>query len=286
MQRFKLAENIGFCSGVRRAIHLAEQTLAKSKNKVYSLGPVIHNPEVIKRLKSAGLSIVTSLEAIPNSSILILPSHGSPRNIFKIAREKSLKLVDVTCPHVSLIQKTCDMLSRQDLEIIIIGNCRHPEIRALLDIAKRACTIEKEKDIKANSFSHKKIGIISQTTQSTDTFFDLVNTILRKNPLVKEVHVFNTICRDTINRQHEAKRLAGSLDCLLVVGSRTSANTKRLFEIGRKINQRTYLVENEQAVSGRVIKGARTIGLISGASTPKWLVKMIIDKIKIKFKEE
>lgn len=280
MHSVKLAKNIGFCSGVRRAVDIVEETLRKSKGKVYSLGPVIHNFEVIKRLKEKNLCIVNSLDNLEDSSVLILPSHGTPRHILNSARSKNLRLVDVTCPNVSLVQKTCDMLHKQGLEVIIVGDRKHPEIRALLDLAPGALTIEKIKDVKENIFSHKRIGIISQTTQARSILFDVVNGILQKNPLVKEVHVYNTICLDTVRRQDEVKKLSRTVDALLVIGSAASANTKRLLHIGRTINKRTYLVENEKSNLGKIIKKANKVGLISGASTPQWLVKNIVKKIK------
>lgn len=280
MLSVKLAKNIGFCSGVRRAVDIVEETLRKSKGKVYSLGPVIHNFEVIQRLKEKNLRIVNSLDKLEDSSILILPSHGTPRHILNSARSGNLRLVDVTCPNVSLVQKTCDMLHKQGLEVIIVGDRKHPEIMALLDLAPGAMTIEKIKDVKENIFSHKRIGIISQTTQARSIFFDVVNSILQKNPLVKEVHVYNTICLDTVRRQDEVKSLAREVDTLLVIGSRRSANTRRLLDIGRTINKRAYLVVNEKANLDKILKKAKSIGLISGASTPQWLVKNIVKKIR------
>ncbi len=280
MLSVKLAKNIGFCSGVRRAVNIVEKTLIQSNDKVYSLGAVIHNPEVIKRLEEKNLCIINSLDDLEDSSTLVLPSHGSPRNILNAAKKKNLKLVDVTCPYVSLVQKICDMLHKQGLVVIIVGDRKHPEVRALLDLAPGAYTIDKIKDIKENIFSYKKIGIISQTTQTKDVFFQVVHKILQKNPLVKEVHVYNTICLDTVHRQNEVKKLAGSVDALLIIGSRLSANTKRLLSIGRKINKRTYLVENKKANLNKILKNANKVGLISGASTPQWLVNEIINEIR------
>jgi len=161
-----------------------------------------------------------------------------------------------------------------------VGDRSHPEIRALLSFAGKAFVIDKAGGIKKNVFSGKKIGIISQTTQNRDSFFEIAAKLLQKNPLVKEVHVYNTICLDTLRRQNEAKELAGSVDTLLIIGSRLSANTKRLLGIGRKINRRTYLVEDSDADFGRLLRGAKVVGLISGASTPDWLVKEVIKKIK------
>lgn len=280
MLSVKLAKNIGFCSGVKRAVNIVEKTLLKNKGRVYSLGAVIHNPEVIKRLEKNNLCIVNCLDNLENSATLVLPSHGSPRSILDTAKNKKLKLIDVTCPHVSLVQKICDMLHKQGMEVVIVGDRKHPEVRALLDLAPGAYAIDKTISVKEDIFSHKRVGIISQTTQARETFFAVVSKILQKNPLVKEVHVYNTICLDTVHRQNEAKKLSGSVDALLIVGSRSSANTKRLLSIGRKINKKTYLIENEKADLGKIIRGVRSIGLISGASTPQWLVNNVIRAIK------
>ena len=280
MRRIKLAKNIGFCSGVKRAVNIVEKTLSKSKSKVYSLGPIIHNPQVIKQLEKRNLQITGSLNQIEDSSLVILPSHGSPRHILNIAKKKNLRLIDVTCPYVTFVQKICNTLYKQGLKVIIIGDRRHPEVKALRDLAYGAEIIEKLQDIKENEFSYQRIGIISQTTQAAEIFFKAVSKILEKNPRVKEVHIFNTICLDTIKRQEEVKKLAGEVDALLIIGSSTSANTKRLFSISRKINKRAYLVEAEGAPLNKKLINAKTIGLISGASTPDWLVKKIIQKIR------
>jgi 4-hydroxy-3-methylbut-2-enyl diphosphate reductase len=280
MRRIKLAKNIGFCSGVKRAVNIVEKTLSKSKNKVYSLGPIIHNPQVIQQLKKRNLRIASSLNQIEDSCLVILSSHGSPRHILNIAKKKHLRLVDVTCPYVSSVQKICSTLSKEGLKVIIIGDRRHPEVRALKDLASGAHIIEKLKGIKKNEFSYQRIGIISQTTQASGIFFKAVSKILKSNPRVKEVHIFNTVCLDTIKRQEEVKKLAAQVDALLIIGSSTSANTKRLFSISRKINKRAYLVETETTPLNKKLINAKTVGLISGASTPDWLVKKIIQKIR------
>lgn len=280
MLAIRLARNIGFCSGVRRAIDIVEKTLNRGNHKVYSLGPVIHNPEVIRRLKENNLCIINSLDRLKASSNVILPTHGSPPHILNTAKKKKLRLIDVTCPYVSSVQKICDMLYRQGLKVIIIGDRKHPEIKALMDLTKGACVIGGLKDIRENQFSRQKLGIISQTTQAKDLFFELVSKILQKNPNVSEAHIFNTICLETIKRQEEVKKLARIVDVLLVIGSSISANTKRLLSIGRKINKRTYLIQTKDAPLHKILKDAKTAGVISGASTPVWLVRDIIKKIK------
>ncbi len=280
MLRIKLAKSLGFCSGVRRAINIAEKILNNQNGKVYSLGSIIHNPEEINRLRRKGLISVKSLEEVENSSCVILPSHGSPRDIIGAARKKKLKLIDVTCPYVSHVQKICKKLSNDKFTVIIIGDRFHPEVKALIGLTPGSIIIESPKDISANQFSNKKIGIISQTTQSKEKFFTIVGLILKKNQNIQEVHIFNTICLDTSHRQEEVKELAKTVDRLVVIGSRTSANTKRLLALGRKVNLKTFLVEKDNPKLFRLLLGAGNIGVISGASAPRWLVDRIIKEIK------
>ena len=280
MLRIKLAKSLGFCSGVSRAINIAESILNKEKGKVYSLGSIIHNHEEINRLRSKGLINVKSLDEVENSSCVILPSHGSPRRIIESARKKKLKLIDVTCPYVSHVHKICKKLYTDKFTVIIIGDSHHPEVKALIDLAPGAIIIESRKDILENQFSYKKVGIISQTTQSQEKFFSIVGLILRKNHNIQEVSIFNTICLDTSRRQEEVKELARAVDRLVVIGSRTSANTKRLLALGRRVNKKTFLAEKDNAALLKHLKGAALIGIISGASAPRWLVDRIIKKIK------
>jgi len=280
MPAIKLARSIGFCSGVQRAITIAQRVLSSSKGRVYSLGPIIHNREVIESLQARGLIPVRALHSVPVGSCVILPSHGSARSILDAARKKRLRLVDVTCPHVSAVQKTCASLAQDKLEVVIIGDKDHPEVRALRDLACKATVVTRPSDLRVNQFSSKRIGIISQTTQSKEAFWALVATLINKNHDIRELHIYNTICRDTAQRQEEVKRLAGAVDTLLVIGSATSANTKRLLHRARKVNQRSFLVENERSALRAKVKDARVVGVISGASAPLWLVDRIVGKVK------
>lgn len=280
MLRIKLAKSLGFCSGVSRAINIAENILNKGKGRIYSLGSIIHNHEEINRLRKKGLITVKSLDEVENSSCVILPSHGSPRYIIDAARKKKLKLIDVTCPYVSHVHKICKKLYTDKFIVIIIGDRHHPEVKALIDLAPGAIIIESPKDILVNQFWAKKVGIISQTTQSQEKFFNIVGLILKKNHNIQEVHIFNTICLDTSHRQEEVKELARAVDRLVVIGSRTSANTKRLLALGRRVNQKTILAEKDNAALLDNLEGATDIGIISGASAPRWLVDSIIKKIR------
>jgi len=280
MPAITLACSIGFCSGVKRAIDIASRVLDRSKGRVYSLGPIIHNREVIESLQARGLVPVSSLARVAAGSTVILPSHGSARCVLAAARKKRLRLIDVTCPHVSRVQKICSKLSQDRLEVVIVGDKDHPEVRALRDLAPGAQVISSPSDLRVNQFSSKRVGIISQTTQSKEAFWAMVAALIDKNHDIRELHIYNTICRDTAQRQEEVKKLAGAVDVLLVIGSATSANTKRLLHRARKVNRCSFLVENERSALRARIQGARSIGVISGASAPQWLVDRIVGKVR------
>lgn len=281
MMKITLANNIGFCSGVRRAMFLAEKTLEQNRGKkVYSLGAIIHNTEAVRRLESRNLITVDSPEKAPKQATLILPSHGTARSVREAAARRRQKLVDVTCPYVASVQKICRDLSEKKFQVVIAGDSHHPEVRALHDLAPEAVVIEKPEDVSGGMFSRKKVGLISQTTQSRDSFRGIVKAIIDRNPDLSELHVYNTICLDTANRQEEVKRLASTVDVLLVIGSPISANTKRLLALGKKINRKSYLVETVDAGLKRRIPAGATVGVISGASAPQWLVNRIVESIK------
>ncbi|HOW43102.1 MAG TPA: 4-hydroxy-3-methylbut-2-enyl diphosphate reductase [Candidatus Omnitrophota bacterium] len=285
MFKVKLARHIGFCAGVRRAIGIVEKTLQDSRAAVYSLGSVIHNPQEVNRLTQLGLRVVHSVDSVPDNAILILPTHGTPKRILERALHKRLKLIDVMCPYVASVHAICKKLFEEGLTVVIIGDRDHPEIKALKDRAPGARIISEESEIRSQAFAGKKIGIISQTTQSKDKFFKMVETILARNPDLSQVHMFNTICLDTANRQKEVKQLAETVDAVLVIGARSSANTKRLVHCGRKSNAKTYLVESPSSCPHAFVKGCGSVGVISGASAPDWLVKDIVMQLRREHKK-
>lgn len=276
--QIRIARNIGFCSGVRRAIDTVESLLPKNK-KIFSLGPLIHNPLVVNQLEAKKLKIIHSLNHIRPNSYLVLPSHGTPQHILNIAKKKALKIIDATCPNVRCVHKICSSLFKDGYQIIIIGDKGHPEIKTLLDLAPKSIVINRKQDIE-NIKLIPKIGIISQTTLDRNWLFEIVTDLLKKNISLKEIRIFNTICLDTIRRQDEVRDLAKRVEVVFVIGSKSSANTKRLFSIGRKINKNTYLIQTPKELKQKILKNKKCIGVISGASTPDWLVKDVIKKIK------
>jgi len=276
--RIRIARRIGFCFGVKRAIDLAESILKKG-GKIYSLGSIIHNREVVEKLSRRGLKVVNGIGRI-RSGTVVISSHGlSPRTVARL-KKMPVRIVDTTCPFVLNAQRIAKHLSAEGYGVIIVGDVKHPEVTALLDFAQGTAIVIKDSR-SARMFrlsENSRISVISQTTQSMDNFIGVINTLLAKRP--KEMRVFNTICGDAEYRQDAARRLAKKVDVMLVVGGRHSANTRRLYEVCSKILARTHLIENERGIRPEWFRNAGDVGITSGASTPDWIIKKVVDKMR------
>jgi len=280
--RIRLAERCGFCFGVKRAIEMAESIL-KKRGPIYSLGSIIHNREVVGRLSAKGLKVVKGIGGIRRGTIVI-SSHGlSPRTAAMI-RKKKIRIVDTTCPFVLNAQRIARKLSGEGYSVIIVGDVKHPVVKALIDFADGRSTVIRDAGAagRIGLAESSRISVISQTTQSMDNFIGVVDAILAKRP--KEVRIFNTICRDAECRQDAARRLARSVDVMLVVGGRHSANTRRLYEVCKKIVPQTYLIENERMMRPEWFRKAGEVGITSGASTPDWIIKKVVTALNSKRK--
>ena len=274
----KLAKKVGFCFGVRRAVEMAEDVLKKGES-VYSLGSIIHNAQVVKGLSARGLKVIKRIDDA-KFGYIVISSHGiSPYVADEIFR-RSLKLVDTTCPFVRNAQKKARSLSEAGYRIVILGDANHPEVKALVDFAgRRALVVKDANDVKRLHLKpNKRIGVLSQTTQSMDNFLGVVKEIIESKP--KDLKVFNTICKDAQERQAAARNLAREVDVMLIVGGRQSANTKRLLEVCRSIRKNSYLVETEKDLKSFWFQKAYAVGITSGASTPDWVVRRVTDEVK------
>lgn len=281
--KIRLAKRIGFCFGVKRAVAMAEAAL-KDTNPVYSLGSIIHNRQVVSGLSKKGLRVVKDVGRIKEGAVIV-SSHGISPKITKRILMRRLKLVDTTCPFVSNAQRIAKSLSGAGYNVIIVGDRRHPEVRALVDfVAKGAIVVKDEKEARRLKLKAlEKVSIISQTTQSTNNFLNVARTIMDKKP--KELKLINTICKDAEERQRDASNLAGEVDAMLVVGGRNSANTRRLFEVCKKVLKNSHLIETEDELGRGWFKQGYAVGITSGASTPDWLVRRVVNGIKVKGKD-
>lgn len=276
--KVRLADKIGFCFGVKRAVDMAGSALKKI-DPIYSLGSIIHNREVVDGLSRRGLKVIRDMRQIRGGAVVI-SSHGiSPKTAKRISM-RGIKIIDTTCPFVLNAQKIARRLSDKGYTVVIVGDANHPEVKALVDfVPKKVFVVKDTAQARLLRFGPgERISIISQTTQSMGNFLDVVKAILEHKP--KEAMVFSTICKDAAERQEEARRLARQVEAMLIIGGRDSANTHRLFEVCKKILKKSYLIETEKELKMAWFKGTKTVGVASGASTPDWMIERVVEKLK------
>jgi small subunit ribosomal protein S1 len=273
--RIVVSEGVGFCSGVKRAIKTALDAARGSSSGIYSLGPLIHNPQVVENLRKEGVRPLKRLGR--TGGVMVVRSHGASPVVLKKAREKGYKIIDSTCPFVRNAQKSAKKLHRMGYRVVIVGQKAHPEVKGIRShVNNKALVVENAEQAKHLKFG-SKVGIIAQTTMPVDIFAGIVGEIAKR---AREVLVFNTICSETARRQARARALAGQVDVLLVVGGRNSANTSRLKSLCRSICPQTYHVETADEIDETWFKEGAKVGVVAGASTPKWLVESIVEKLE------
>jgi len=271
-----VAKSAGFCFGVRRAMDMALEAAQKHPKDLYTLGPLIHNPQAVRYLETLGVKVKNKIEEIPKGTV-IFRSHGvSLRDLMK-AKEKKLHIIDATCPIVKKAQFYAKFLYRQGHTVIIVGDPHHPEVEAIQSDIKDGVEVVENVEWIQRLGPWEKLGIIAQTTQSFDLFREVVAASLEK---AKELRVFNTICHATAIRQKEAVEIAKKVDCMIVIGGYNSGNTQRLAAICREIQPFTYHIETVKELNMKWLKKKKRIGLTAGASTPIWIIKEIEEKIK------
>lgn len=276
-----LAENAGFCFGVKRAVKMAFEAAEKyDEGTVHSLGPLIHNPQVVERLAGKGVEKVEALSQIQNG-VVILRSHGvSSPQVVEEAEGKGLRVIDATCPFVTNAQRYAKQLVDEGYLVVMVGDRNHPESQSVVGHAGGEILVtEKFEEIKQalNRFTKKRLGIISQTTQTYGKFSEIVVKCLQ---VCEEVKVFNTICYATEDRQTEAESMAEKVEAMVVVGGKNSANTTHLADICREKGVRVHHIETEQEIQDGWFSGIRKVGVTAGASTPDWIIKEVVDRLE------
>ncbi len=279
----KLAKFAGFCYGVKRAVETAIKLKKENPDKnVYILGELIHNTDVINELENLGIKTIYEIPA-QGDGICIIRSHGEAPEIFEKIKNAGFELVDLTCPDVKKVQQRAVELARNDYFVVIVGKPNHPEVIAIKANADSyssnvvvATTIEELAPYEAQIKSHKKVGVVVQTTQMVSSLNLIVNYL---NTIAKEVLIYNTICQSTAMRQKEAKELAKESDLMIVVGSKKSANTTHLAEILKDCTK-TIHIENDKELNKELLKGVETVGITAGASTPQSIIDKVIERIR------
>jgi 4-hydroxy-3-methylbut-2-enyl diphosphate reductase len=270
-----LADKAGFCFGVKRAINTAFE--AAAAGAVYCLGPLIHNPQEVDRLRQAGVVTINDLSALKPGDALIIRSHGVPPVVLGEARGKGIKIIDLTCPFVAKAQKHAETLKNEGYQVVVVGEKKHPEVQSILGYAgDHAVVAEAPADLHGMRFK-PRLGVVAQTTQSYSNFSEIVLSLLS---LSKELKVYNTICYSTTERQHAARTLAGKVDVMVVVGGRNSANTTRLVSVCKEESRPTYHIEVADELRPEWFTGMKKVGVAAGASTPDWIIQGVIKRLK------
>ncbi len=275
--KITLAKSAGFCFGVKRALETAFKT-AKAGQKVYMLGDIVHNEDVIKEVTKSGIKKISRLTKGKNKTLLIR-AHGEGQNIFNKAHSLGYTIVDATCPMVKEIHKIAKSMEQLGYSIIIIGDKRHDEVRGIIgQLTNKTITIDSAETIPLNKIKQiKKSAVLCQSTQKLDKVILIVKK-LKKH--IKELKFFNTICKPTRIKQEEIKQLPLNNDVMIIIGSKTSANTRRLFEISKSLNPKSFWVRSKKDIKSEWFKGAGSVAITSGASTPGWITQEVIEKIK------
>lgn len=279
----KLAKHSGFCYGVKRAVETVKKIKLENPEKnVCIYGELIHNSHVIKELASLGIKTIYEIPQKADG-ICVIRSHGASPEVFDKLKAAGFEIIDLTCPDVKKVQQKAIEIVQNGYYLIIVGKAEHPEVMAIKANAElygnEIAIVNSEEQVYAIASelkNHKKIGIVVQTTQRLSVLNEIVTAITQ---FAKELYIANTICPSTSLRQNEAKELAQSADLMIVVGSKKSANTTHLAEILNKITK-TIHIEDDTELNVDTFNNIEKISITAGASTPEYIIKNVIEKIK------
>ena len=286
----KVAKTAGFCFGVQRAVDKVYELIDSCPDRLFTLGPIIHNEEVVNDLEKKGVRVASEeeLKTLPKGSTVVIRSHGVGKKVYDQLKECGLSYVDVTCPFVLKIHRRVEKESKAGSHIVIIGDPDHHEVVGICGWCMGPYTvIRTEQDALDFVFPiDKNICIVSQTTFNYNKFKDLVEILSKKrydNTVLNILNILNTICNATEERQREAKSIAGEVDTMLVVGGRHSSNTQKLFEICKKECENTYYIQTPVDLDSDMFQCSSYVGITAGASTPKKIIEEVQEHVRIKF---
>ena len=270
-----LAKDAGYCFGVRDAVNMAYDT-ANEYDEVYMLGDIVHNETVVRDLAKAGTKVVTSLNNVPKDKPVLFRAHGTDPKVWNDAKEKNLNIIDATCPLVIEIHEEIKKLEAEGRKTIIIGDHGHDEVVAIAAQVSDPIIISNQGEARTLR-KMKKAGVVSQSTQMIKNVQEIINILMEK---VFDLRFINTICFPTRRNHEQIKELATMCDMMIVIGSFTSANSKRLTQLALERNSRSYQVTSVNDLDQSWFKDSDVVGISAGASTPDKNIKEIVEKIK------
>ncbi len=277
----KVAKTAGFCFGVERAVEHVYEQIQKGQPPIYTLGPIIHNEEVVKDLEKKGVKVLPDIDCLRelNEGTVIIRSHGVGKAIYDRIKQQGLCLVDATCPFVKKIHRIVQEQNQLGRRIIIIGDSSHPEVEGIQGWAdERTLVVKNEKELNdLPDLRKEKLCIVSQTTFNYNKFKELVEKFSEKG---YDILVLNTICNATQERQVEAERIASQVDAMIVIGGKNSSNTRKLYEICRKECINTYYIQTLGDLDPESVSSVRSVGITAGASTPKNIIEEVHTNVR------
>ncbi|MBT3253829.1 MAG: 4-hydroxy-3-methylbut-2-enyl diphosphate reductase [Candidatus Marinimicrobia bacterium] len=271
--KIRVAKDAGFCFGVRDAIEKARE-VAQEHGKVYMLGDIVHNERVVKDLAQENVKVVDSLAEVKNAPVLFR-AHGTIPELWVEAGRKDLTIVDATCPLVHEIHDEIKKLDVEGRKLIIIGDHGHDEVVAIRAQVTEAIIIASIAEAEALP-RMKKAGVVSQSTQMIENVQEIIGILSMK---IFDLRFVNTVCFPTRRNQGQIKEIAPISDVMIIVGSFTSANTKRLHEVSLSLNPRSYMVENANDIQESWFDMAESVGVSAGASSPDDLIEEVVEHL-------
>ncbi|MGF7185017.1 4-hydroxy-3-methylbut-2-enyl diphosphate reductase [Desulfitispora alkaliphila] len=273
--RVILAKSAGFCFGVERAMKIAEDASEKGKKKLFTYGPIIHNPQAVERLEKKNVKPLDNLDSAENQR-LIIRSHGVAPEVMDQASKLNIEIYDATCPFVQKAQRLAQKYGEEQYKVAILGDERHPEVQGIYGWAGSNAFIVENPQQAEKLPNMDKVALIAQTTQTAENFNQVVEILRGK---CKTLEICNTICDATKQRQEAAVELAKQVDVMLVVGGKNSSNTKKLAQICKNSGSTTYHIEDAKELKKYWFHGAQTVGITAGASTPGWILEEVAEKM-------
>jgi 4-hydroxy-3-methylbut-2-enyl diphosphate reductase len=275
--KVEVSESVGFCVGVKKAIDTALKAAAKNNN-IYMLGDIVHNEFVVKRIKDSGIKKIRELGKGMGKTLLIR-AHGAPLSTYTDAKKAGYKILDATCPMVKEIHKIAQKDEEQGRKMIIIGDKDHDEVLGIkCSLSGTPIVIDPGKKVPVKKLKTiNKASVVVQSTQNIDTVMAIIEKLSAE---IKDLRFHDTICLPTKKRQTAARVIPQQNEAVVVIGSRASANTKRLFEISKKINKNTYRISSAKEIDPSLFKGIKSVGVLAGASTPDEIIQEAVEYLK------
>ena len=278
-----VGKNAGFCYGVKRAVDGAEKEL-KLDNKIACIGEIVHNKQVIEKLKSKGMKFIDKLDNDVKTTLI--RAHGISKKVYEEAKVKNINIKDYTCPNVLKIHKIAQEYANNGYYIFLCGNPDHPEnVGTVSYCNNKYSVINEEEDLdvalqELKNSKMKKLLLVSQTTYSLNKFYNISKKLEKIKPKEVTLVIKNTICKSTELRQIETKQISKSVDCMIIIGGKNSSNTRKLYEIAKENCNNTIFIETKDELNLKLLNNCGKIGIMAGASTPQSVIEDVVKKIK------